>query len=139
MISYKYTDTTKERVIKFNNGECIGGGLCSDIEYLAWLAEGNTPDPIDPPTLDEIRRGITNAIQAHLDTTAQGKGYDNIVSACSYAGYENVFQAEAVAFGQWRAAVWAYCYVELEKVLKGERPMPTIEEIISELPALVLP
>ena len=50
-----------------------------------------------------------------------------------------MFQAEAVAFGQWRANVWAYGYAELDKVIAGTRPVPTIAEIIAELPALVLP
>ena len=66
-------------------------------------------------------------------------GYDDIVSACSYAGYPNVFQEEAITFGQWRANVWAYGYAELDKVIAGTRPVPTIPEILAELPALVLP
>ena len=70
---------------------------------------------------------------------ARAKGYDDNVSACSYAGYENVFQAEAIAFGQWLANVWAYGYAELDKMIAGTRPVPTIAEILAELPALVLP
>lgn len=90
-------------------------------------------------TQDDLVKAFKDAIQARLDSAARAKGYDNIVSACSYAGYENVFQGEAIAFGQWRANVWAYGYAELDKVLNGVRPMPTVEQIVSELPDLTLP
>lgn len=73
-------------------------------------------------------------VQSHLDGEAQAKGYDNIISACSYAAAPNPFQAEAVSFVTWRGDVWAYCYQELAKVQAGTRPMPTIEQIIAELP-----
>lgn len=92
-----------------------------------------------PPTTEQIIEGFKSEIQATLDDAARAKGYDDIVSACSYAGYPNVFQAEAIAFGQWRANVWAYGYGELDKVIAGTRPVPTIAEILAELPALVLP
>lgn len=90
-------------------------------------AEGNT-----------LCSAFKDAIQATLDDAARAKNYDDIVSACSYAGYPNAFQSEAIAFGQWRANVWAYGYSELDKVIAGTRPVPTIAEIITELPALVL-
>ena len=92
----------------------------------------------DEQILQIMREKLTAAVQGHLDLAAQNKGYDNIVSACSYAGYENVFQAEAIRFGKWRADVWLYCYGELAKVVTGDRPMPTADEIIAELPPLVL-
>lgn len=72
------------------------------------------------PTLDQMIESTT-AVQKHLDAAAFAKGYDNIVSACSYAGYENEFQAEGESFGVWRAAVWKYCYAELDKVIGGQR------------------
>lgn len=90
-------------------------------------------------TPEQIIEGFKAAIQSTLDEAARAKGYDDIVSACSYAGYENVFQAEAIAFGVWRANVWAYGYQELAKVAEGTRPVPTVPEILAELPALVLP
>ena len=76
------------------------------------------------------------AIQAHLDNQAKAKGYDDINTACAYAGAPNPFQAEAKSFITLRGNTWAYCYGELEKVKTGKRKMPTIEQIISELPVL---
>lgn len=113
--------------------------------YQTWISRFNdaayeidNPPPY-VPTQDEIIQSFKDAIQATLDDAARAKNYDDIVSACSYAGYPNVFQAEAIAFGQWRANVWAYGYSELDKVIAGTRPVPTIVEILAELPALVLP
>lgn len=75
-------------------------------------------------------------IQALLDEKAQAKGYDSIVSACSYAGYENPFRAEGEAFGVWRANVWAYGYEQLALIQTGARAIPTVEEFLAELPTM---
>ena len=86
------------------------------------------PPPV-PPVAD-----FTNAVQAHLDAAAKALGYDDIVSACSYAGAVNPFQAEGQSFVAWRGAVWSYCYAELTKVQNGTRSAPTITGLIAELP-----
>lgn len=78
-------------------------------------------------------------IQTHLDSKAREKGYENILSACSYAGHTNPFQAEGQAFVSWRGNVWAYCYQELEKVQAGTRAEPTVDEFILELPVFIAP
>lgn len=78
-------------------------------------------------------------VQKHLDDAAKAKGYDGIVSACSYAGSVNPFQADGIAYLNWRAAVWKYCYQVLADVQAQTRAAPTEAGLISELPALVLP
>lgn len=105
--------------------------VMSDAEVSAFL------NP--PKTIDQLKIEIMAAIQNFLDLKAAQKGYDNIVSACSYAGYPNPFQAEAIAFGTWRANIWAYAYQELAKVEAGTRTIPTKDEFIAELPTLTLP
>lgn len=89
------------------------------------------------PTTPTVR-AYTDAVQAHLDAAARAHHYDNIVSACSYAGAPNPFQAEGAAFVTWRGAVWASCYVTMADVQAGTRAAPTIAELIAELPALAL-
>lgn len=89
-----------------------------------------------PKTFEQVVAEFDAGVQAYLDNEAKSKGYDNIVSACSYAPAENPFQAEAITFVKWCGNVWAYCYGELAKVKAGKRAMPTIEQIISELPPL---
>lgn len=90
-----------------------------------------------PPTLSQIIASFEAAIQAELDADAQAKGYDNILSACAYAGAANPFQIEAQLYVTRRGNAWHYCYGELAKVQTGTRTMPTISQIISELPKRV--
>lgn len=89
-----------------------------------------------PLALDDYKL----AIVAHLDTKAQERRYDNAVSIATYVGSTNPqWAAEAEAFVAWRDAVWAYSYAELDKVLAGQRPQPTVEEFLGELPAMTWP
>lgn len=81
------------------------------------------------------------AIQAHMDAAAVAIGYDDIKTAVTYADEPSVtkFQNEGRAFRAWRSQCWAYGYQEMDKVLVGQRQMPTVSEMIAELPLLVLP
>lgn len=88
-------------------------------------------------TIEQIAAKFESDIQSYLDDEAQLRGYDNITTACSYAAAPNPFQVESISFVTWRGNVWAYCYGELAKAKSGTRPMPTIEQIISELPVRV--
>ncbi|MBR8466174.1 hypothetical protein KDE13_07460 [Campylobacter sp. faydin G-140] len=77
-----------------------------------------------------------NRVQTILDQKAKEKGYDSIVSAVSYAGYENVFQTEAINFGKWRANVWAWGYKVLEDVKSGKIDITStdINEVLASMP-----
>ena len=80
------------------------------------------------------------AIQAHLDAKARERQYDGIQTAITYRGDPNQqFSAEGDALFAWRSAVWTYSTAELVKVLAGERPQPSVEEFIAELPAFQWP
>lgn len=81
-------------------------------------------------------KDFTDAVQEHLDKAAQNKGYDNIVSACSYGAVQNPFQKESILFIAWRGEVWSYCYQELDKVKTGTRPIPDLQDFINELPTI---
>lgn len=91
------------------------------------------------PTLEQIISMFEAGVQSHLDIKAQEVGYDNILTACSYVGAPNPFEEESKTFVAWRGNVWAYCYAELQKVIAGTRPMPTLAQIIGELPVRDLP
>lgn len=80
-------------------------------------------------------------VQQHLDSTAWLYGYDNLISAITYAEEPAVeaFQIEGQAFRAWRSLVWIKCREVLAQYKAGERPAPTLDELIGELPLLDLP
>ncbi|MBN7804921.1 hypothetical protein JZX86_06020 [Agrobacterium rosae] len=83
---------------------------------------------------------FSGAIQSHLDATARQRRYDSIHTAISYRDDANpVFASEAAVLFAWRSAVWTYSTAELDKVMAGERDIPTIEEFVAELPEIVWP
>lgn len=87
-------------------------------------------------TVDQFR----SAIQSLIDTHAQSRRYDSGNSLATYVSSSNPnWAAEAQAFVNWRDAVWAYAYAEMDQVLSGERDQPSVEDFIGELPELVWP
>jgi hypothetical protein len=81
------------------------------------------------------------AVQSHLDATAQSHGYDSIYTACTYADEPAValFQAQGQALRAWRSLVWAHCHNVMAAVMAEQRAVPSITELIADLPALVMP
>ena len=96
------------------------------------------PPPM--PTTEQIIAEFSSAIQKRLDTFAHTRGYDGILSACTYATSGNLrFSKEGQYCVTARDATWAKCYEIMDAVQTGTRPMPTLEEIMLELPVLAWP
>jgi len=98
-----------------------------------------TPEPAPTPLtaaelLEQTKQELTSVIEIYLDDAAITKGYDDIVSACSYAATPNTFQAESISFIEWRASVWDVAIVLLNGVLDGTIATPTEEELVALLP-----
>ena len=88
----------------------------------------------------EAIRNVTKAVQTHMDNIARTRGYDGILSLCTYATSSNpLFSAEGQAGVSWRDAVWSTCYSILNDVERGVRPQPTVEELLAELPQIAWP
>ena len=108
--------------------------------YIAWLAEGNTPEPADAKTKEQIIEEYQAAVQKRLDDFAQTRNYNGILSACTYAASTVArFKAEGQYCGNARDTTWAKCYEILDTVNSNSRPMPTLEQLMSELPVLSWP
>ena len=87
------------------------------------------------PSPADLRGRVVKYVQAQLDAKARAKGYDNILSACTYATSSNTtFAAEGQAFMLLRDNSWSVCYQILRDVEAGLRPMPTFETVVAELP-----
>jgi hypothetical protein len=100
-----------------------------------------TPVYVAPePTAAEKQAALVNAVQSLLDASAKSRGYDNILSAVTYADEPSVsiFASEGQAYRQWRSECWAYCYNRLEQVMEGAQEVPTAPQLLSDLPPLSL-
>lgn len=89
----------------------------------------------------QIRDQIVAQVQDRLDTFAQSKGYDNIVSACSYATSQHPkYGPEGRYCVTAREQTWDALFAIESDVIAGNRPMPqNYDEIAGELPALSWP
>jgi hypothetical protein len=98
----------------------------------------NPPTP--PKTPEEIEAEFVAKVQSRLDNFARTRGYDGILSACTYTTSTNPkFSEEGQYCVQERDSTWAKCYEILIAVQSGTRKAPTWEELEAELPALEWP
>ena len=95
--------------------------------------------PVHVETAEEIQKRLTDGVQNWMDNIVQERNYDNVhtcVGTYLYSPIEK-FRLEAEAVRDWVSYVWAKCYEMLAQVEAGERDIPTLEEVIAELPVLV--
>lgn len=84
--------------------------------------------PYVPPAITpaQFQQGIVNVVQKRLDDFAKTRGYDGILSACTYAtsGVPK-FAAEGQYCVAARDATWGALYTLLDDVQAGKWQMPT--------------
>ena len=90
--------------------------------------------------LASTKSQLISAIQSMLDEKAKERGYDSILSLCTYATSPNKkFADEGQAGVSWRDEVWAKGFTILADVEGGERAIPTVDELLAELPDFAWP
>lgn len=82
-------------------------------------------------------QAMETAIQEHIDSVAKSLGYDDISSIGKYLGYANPFRDECEQLGLYNSDCWIRAFQIQQEVEQGLRPMPTMEELIAELPVYV--
>lgn len=119
---------------------CDGCELQFNIIGEAIIEDYVVPPPLPRDPL-EIQQEIIKAVQLRLDTFAQSRNYDSILSACTYStSVIEKFSSEGQYAVNARDMTWAELYTILGEVQTGERPMPTgYADIESELPVLSWP
>jgi len=140
--------------IKVNDGVQVAGLVANEdmLKDGYFLFEGEIPK-FDPETqkleyidsnlvvvellsqseqLEKTKKEYIDTIQSKLDEVAQGFGFDNMMSARSYSGFESIFQAQAIKLSRWCSDCWVYA----EGILKSGEMPESVEEFIEALPTL---
>ena len=138
---HSYADVQMDMLV-----QDLGDAAAEHAELIAQVEAARAlrpaPTPPDPAVMQaRIEAHIQAQIQSRLDAFARERGYDGMLSACTYATSKVAkFKAEGQACVNLRDATWAAAYAILEDVKALRRVMPTaLADIESELPALVWP
>ena len=101
--------------------------------HIGWELTTESLQQIENDTI----AGFQNAIQESLDNFAKTRNYDNILSLCSYATSTNPqFATEGQRGVTLRDQCWNIGYQIVADVKNGSRQIPTIEEVLAEMPEM---
>ena len=87
-----------------------------------------------------IQGQIVAAIDEYMNNFAREREYDSMASAASYERDEDPqFALEGAYCKKMRSRIYSMSRNIRKAVLAGERPMPTLDEVMAELPPLEWP
>lgn len=110
-------------------------------EYV--FSGSNEENPLEvvkrTASLEELVKMYDFAVEELLNKEARKKGYADIRSAALRAAIpESPFYQEGKKYAIWMDEVYSACYKIQSDVFQGSREIPTVEELLSELPKLNL-
>ena len=137
--------TALGQVIRTSDGKVVAPCQSNQdpdfLEYIEWIKLKDVDgklinEPVIDDTIPVTEKQIIKAVQSLLDSTAQSKNYDNMLSLSTYANSTNsTFKAEAEAGVAWRDACWLKCY----EIQASGAEITHVDEVLSQLPAIVWP
>ena len=101
--------------------------------------EAAPQDELDAIALEKARRELTAAADGYVNSVAREHRYKDIHAVGIYQGQGNPFKAEADALGLFAGEVWKYMEQLEQDVLSNARSIPTVEELMAELPKYMGP
>ena len=109
-------------------------------QQIIGRADGYPIAVVPTLTATQMQKGVIAEVQKRLDDFARTRGYDGILSACTYASSTVAkFQAEGQYCVGARDAIWSACYAGLAAVQSGQQPMPTsVDAALTQLKLPVL-
>lgn len=123
------------------NLSSIPDGHRANFTGYSWIVLPYTPPPPpSPPDYTQEKLDLGQAVYEHMNQIVQQYDYRTIDSACLRVLSSNPsYKAQGIAAMAWRDAVDAKCEEILMSVISGERLVPSLEELIAELPVLEWP
>jgi hypothetical protein len=105
--------------------------------YIKEKCPHKSKEELQQEVVQERVTEIQVAVQNLLDSKAKEKLYDDAFAICSYANStDETFNSEANQFIAWRDQCWRKCYEILGLFQNGDIPMPTVGEVLRQLPTL---
>ncbi len=120
----------------------INAGYTENQIEIKWVTDEELASIIasQPKTPNQIMEEARIKIQELLDSTARERLYDNIFTLVSYRDSSDpTLQAEGQAAYVWRDACWVKSREIRDEVLAGTRPLPTVADILLEMPVFAWP
>ena len=139
-LGYEKVIETENPATDFETSYQDGVELIDGVPTTKWVITSKTEEEIQVEVAAKTTAILTSyktTIQAMIDSEAQSRGYDDINAIAKYQGYPNMYQEETIALGMWCADCWTKGYIILGEVQKGLRVLPSIEEVIAELPKFI--
>jgi hypothetical protein len=118
-----------------------------DLPEIQELRDRWTPEAIQAyqallnpePELD-FKTEAGYLVEDYINIVAKQRGYRDAVSCSTYANSKKpTWKAEAIAFSDWRDDVWEFVINEFSLIETGQKPLPSLDEIIPSLPEMVWP
>lgn len=145
--SGKIREKTKLELIMNGQDELLASGEYiedGEIKYVATpigllkpVWNKDTKEWEEQANIEEMQKFFMDKIQEYMDEKAKTYGFDNVFNAASYQNSKvDKFKSDAQTVLDWRDQTWATAYAIMENVLVGNRKIPTLEELMEELPKI---